>query len=431
MRILFVSGELIGADLCVRLKGEGNDVKMYIRDPKRRECLDGMVKKTNDWKKELEWVGKKGLIVFDDVGFGREQDRLRKEGYRVFGGSAFGDRLEKNREYGQKILEECGIAILPSFRFESPKKAIAFLKKHPGQWVIKQNSHQSSLNYVGKVDDGEDVLSVLKKYDEVGIQDIDLQKKVMGIEVGVARYFNGKDWVGPIEINVEHKSLFNDGIGPKTGEMGTVMWYTDNENNQLFCQTLAKMKSYLQKIDFRGDIDINCILDKKALYPLEVTSRLGCPSTQLQAEIHLSPWTEFLSAVADGKSYDLKYKHGFGVVVSVAAPPFPYEGISSIYSSKGVRVFFSCPLSHEERSRVHFEEISKDRGTEGKNYYISGSNGFILYVTGFGDSIEKARGEVYCIVEKIIVPKMFYRTDIGVQFAEKELPLLQKWGWVS
>ena len=101
--------------------------------------------------------------------------------------------------------------------------------------MIKQNSHQSSLNYVGKVDDGGDVLSVLKKYDEVGIQDIDLQKKVTGIEVGVARYFNGKDWVGPIEINVEHKSLFNDGIGPKTGEMGTVMWYTDNENNQLFC----------------------------------------------------------------------------------------------------------------------------------------------------------------------------------------------------
>jgi phosphoribosylamine--glycine ligase len=404
---------------------------MYIRDPKRRECLDGMVKKTNDWKRELEWVGKKGLIVFDDVGYGRDQDRLRKEGYRVFGGSAFGDRLEKNREYGQKILEECGIAILPSFRFENPKNAITFLRKHPGQWVIKQNSHQSSLNYVGKVDDGEDVLSVLKKYEEVGIQDIDLQKKVTGIEIGVARYFNGKDWIGPIEINVEHKSLFNDGIGPKTGEMGTVMWYTDNENNRLFCQTLAKMKSYLQKIDFRGDIDINCILDKDTLYPLEITSRFGCPSTQLQTEIHLSPWTEFLSAVADGKSYDLKYKHGFGVVVSVAAPPFPYEGISSIYSSKGVRVFFSSPLFRKERNQVHFEEISRDGGVEGKNYYISGSNGFILYVTGFGNSIERAREEAYRVVEKIIVPKMFYRTDIGVQFAEKELPLLQKWGWVS
>lgn len=430
MRILFVSGELIGADLCYRLKQEGNDVKMYIRDPKRRECLDGMVKKTDDWKKELEWVGKKGLIVFDDVGYGRDQDRLRKEGYRVFGGSVLGDRLEKDREYGQKILAKCGVSTLPSFRFGSPKRAAEFLKKHPGQWVIKQNSHQSSLNYVGKVDAGDDVLSVLKKYEEIGIQDVDLQKKVIGIEIGVARYFNGKDWVGPIEINVEHKSLFNGGIGPKTGEMGTVMWYTDDESNRLFCQTLAKMKSYLQEIEFRGDIDVNCIIDKNALYPLEVTSRLGCPSTQLQTEIHLSPWTEFLGAVADGKSYELKYKRGFGVVVSVAAPPFPYEGISPVYSSKGVRVFFSRPLSQGERNQVHFEEISKDGRVEGKNYYISGSTGFILYVTGFGSSIEKARKGAYRVVEEIVVPKMFYRTDIGVQFAKKDLPLLREWGWV-
>jgi cystathionine beta-lyase family protein involved in aluminum resistance len=36
----------------------------------------------------------------------------------------------------------------------------------------------------------------------------------------VARFFNGNDWVGPIEINVEHKSFLNDNIGPLTAEMG-------------------------------------------------------------------------------------------------------------------------------------------------------------------------------------------------------------------
>ena len=430
MRILFVSGELIGADLCYRLKQEGNDVKMYIRDPKRRECMDGMVKKTSDWRKELDWVGKSGLIVFDDVGYGREQDRLRKKGYRVVGGSALGDRLEKDREYGQKVLAECGVVTLPSFHFENLSHAIAFLKKHPKQWVIKQNSHQSSLNYVGKIDNGEDVLTVMKKYEEVGVQGIDLQKKATGIEVGVARYFNGKDWVGPIEINVEHKSLFNDGIGPKTGEMGTVMWYTDDENNKLFQMTLAKMRDALREMDFRGDIDINCIVsDENMVYPLEVTSRFGCPSTHLQSEIHLSPWTEFLEAVANGKPYNLKYKRGFGVVVSIAAPPFPYEGISPVYSSKDVRIFFRGQLSPKEQDQIHFEEISKDNLPEGKNFFISGSTGFILYVTGFGSSIEKARKNAYRVVEKIIIPKMFYRTDIGVQFSEKELPLLRKWGW--
>ena len=101
-----------------------------------------------------------------------------------------------------------------------------------------------------------------------------------------------------------------------------------------------------------------------------------------------------------------------------------------MYSSKDVRIFFRGQLSPKEQDQIHFEEISKDNLSEGKNFFISGSTGFILYVTGFGSSIEKARKNAYRVVEKIIIPKMFYRTDIGTQFSEKELPLLRKWGWV-
>jgi len=203
MRILFVSGELIGADLCYRLKQEGNDVKMYIRDPKRRECLDGMVKKTNDWKKELKWVGKKGLIVFDDVGYGREQDRLRTEGYRVFGGSAFGDRLEKNREYGQRILAECGIRTTKTHCFKNAKQAYDFAKDYPATWVIKNGNHDSSLCYVGHAKDGSDSLGVLSSYQKSGIRPVYLQKKVTGLEIAVGRFFNGNDWVGPLCLNID------------------------------------------------------------------------------------------------------------------------------------------------------------------------------------------------------------------------------------
>jgi hypothetical protein len=49
---LFVSGELIAGDLAYRLKKEGCDVKLYIEDKSRRDCFDGMVKKTKDWRKE-------------------------------------------------------------------------------------------------------------------------------------------------------------------------------------------------------------------------------------------------------------------------------------------------------------------------------------------------------------------------------------------
>ena len=93
MRVLFVSGELIAGDVAYRLKQEGCEVKLFIEDKSRGDCFVNMVEKTNDWRKELDWVGKDGLIVFDDVGYGKVQDDLRKKGYTVFGGSKESDRF--------------------------------------------------------------------------------------------------------------------------------------------------------------------------------------------------------------------------------------------------------------------------------------------------------------------------------------------------
>jgi len=238
MRVLFISGELIAGDLAYRLKQEGCDVKLYIEDESRRDCFENMVEKTDDWKKELPWVGKDGLIVFDDVGYGKIQDDLRKEGYQVVGGSEGGDKLEKDRAFGQRVLGSFGVEIEDTKNFNGVNSALKYIEKHKTKWVVKQNDHKSALAYVGAMEDGSDVVSVLKSYDKYNkdnaIKIISLQKKIEGIEIAVGRFFNGKDWVGPACINFEHKPLFHNDIGPLTGEMGTLAWYEEDENNKVF-----------------------------------------------------------------------------------------------------------------------------------------------------------------------------------------------------
>lgn len=432
MRVLFVSSDLSGGDLCYRLKQEGNQVKLFICDEGQRQNFEGIVPKVDDWRKELKWVGKnEGLIVFDSTGFGSEQDSLRKEGYSVVGGCEVGDRLEDDRQFGESVLSACGVETIPSKSFISLDAAIAFVKKRKGEWVVKQNGHVSKIfNYVGQMNDGSDVIEVLKSYKKYNKHDsyrVELQKRIHGVEVGVARYFNGHDWVGPIEMNIEHKSLCVGGFGPKTYEMGTLMWYDNDENNKLFQETLSKLKGYLHKIGFRGDIDINCILNDEGIHPLEITARFGFPSTQLQSALHISPWGEFLKAVADGNPYNLQYHTGFGVVILLAAPPFPYLAISKKYSLQGVTVFFKEKLSSDELNHIHYEEVSKRKDG---SLFISGKNGFVLHVSGVGKTLEDARKQAYSLIEKIIVPKKFYRTDIGEKFLRQEWDLLKKWGCV-
>jgi phosphoribosylamine--glycine ligase len=259
---------------------------------------------------------------------------------------------------------------------------------------------------------------------------ITLQQKIKGVEIAVARYFNGIDWVGPIELNIEHKKFFPGDMGPATSEMGTLGWYIDRENNKLFNETLGKLKSHLKKINYKGAIDLNCIVNETGAYPLEVTPRFGSPIVYLQAELHKSPWGEFLKAIADGKSYDLKWEKGYGVVILVTAPPFPYAKKLPDLSPKGLNIYLDPSLKESGLKHIHFEGVGLRKGSGPKQYYISDYQGYVLYVTAVDNTVETARTKASQIIRHIYFPKMFYRHDIGISFIETEYDKLCRWGYI-
>jgi phosphoribosylamine--glycine ligase len=209
-----------------------------------------------------------------------------------------------------------------------------------------------------------------------------------------------------------------------------LVWYEEDGQSPLFQKTLAKLKPCLQEINFKGDIDVDFIINQDGVFPIEATARFGCPSTQLQAQLHQSPWREILLAVAKGEQHNLKYKKGYGIIVSVAIPPFPYKAISQEYYLRGVDILFKGSLTESEMDSIHFEEVSL-KNHNSSQYCIAGSNGYILYVSGIGKTIQEARENVYRLVDKIVIPKMFYRTDIGVRFIERDRELLKKWGYLT
>lgn len=431
MRILFLSQELGASELALKLQSEGCELKLQILDPAVRSCLDGMIKKTDDWKKELSWVGKDGLIIFDDVGYGAIQDNLRKEGYRVVGGSFGGDQLELDRAYGAQVMHKSGILTLPNRTFNDPEEAIHFLKNdQENRWVIKVNSgHISSLCYVGECYDHSDVIALIKHYAEQGSKRVHLQQRVDGIEIGVGRYFNGRDWVGPIEMNIEHKPLMPGNIGPKAPEMGTVIWYDDTENHHIFQMILARLKEHLKQVDFRGDIDVNCIATETGVWPIEFTARFGNPSTALQIELHDSPWTEFLGAIADQKPYELEYHRGYGVTVTVAVPPYPYCFLGNqIETAQGLPIVLTEKESWEDIVKHYgLEEIS---ASSDGTLHLSGKKGCVAHVCGSGLTLAEAQEKAYSRVKNIVVPKKMYRNDIGQSFINRDQKILKDWGWL-
>lgn len=434
MRVLFISGELIAGDLAYRLSEEGCDVKLYIEHPDQQDCQTGFVQKINNWRCELGWVGKSGLIVFDDVGFGEIQDQLRRDGFRVFGGSAGGDRLELDREFAQTKFVDLGLDVLPTLRFEHPTDAVRYIRTAvPCRWVVKQNNHDSALCYVGQFDDGSDVFDVLESYQTRGIRDISLQMAAEGIEIAVGRYFNGQDWVGPVELNIEHKALCDGNIGPKTGEMGNLAWYSDATEQPLFEKVLAPLRPFLIESKYRGDIDVNCIVNAQGVVPLEFTARLGCPITHVQSALHLTPWREFLGAIADGRQIELAYRLGYGIGLTIAVAPFPYQGLPvGHYSAAGFPVCFrSEPTLDERRRHYHFESVRREIQADGRErLQVTNGLGYAAFVTGVGETVVAAREDVYAAARNLCIPKSIYRTDIGKKFIETDELKLKSWGWI-
>src|SRR3954449_6980224 len=100
MRFLGIGDSCDLGALYMRLLADGHEVKVFVAEPLAQGTMAGLVEHTSSWESELDWVkaGKEeGIILFENVAQARGelQDRLRKDGFHVIGGSAYCDRLHK------------------------------------------------------------------------------------------------------------------------------------------------------------------------------------------------------------------------------------------------------------------------------------------------------------------------------------------------
>lgn len=423
-RFLFISKYGLIQDLAWEVRKEGFEVRYHIMSKADREVGDGFVEKVERWEDHKDWAD---VIVFDDCEFGNLPDRLRKEGKAVIGGTPYTDRLEMDRDFGQEEMKGAGMTTLPRWEFDSFDGAIAFIKESPGRYVIKPSGraqNEKVLSFVGQEEDGLDVLTMLEHYKKgwaSKIKSFQLQKYAAGVEIAVGAFFNGSEFSTPVFVNFEHKRMFNDEIGPQTGEMGTAgFWFP---NSAVFRETLLKMKDRLAACRYAGYIDINCIANSRGIYPLEFTCRFGYPTINLQIEGVLSKWGEFLAALARGEPFNLRTKKGFQVCVVIAVPPFPFVDPDTFRKfSEDAAVIFKKPMTEG----IHPCDIKLVE----EDWRLAGDSGYALVVSGSGSTMEDARRESYNRVRNIIIPNMFYRTDIGDRW-HREGDLLQTWGYLQ
>jgi phosphoribosylamine--glycine ligase len=446
MKILFVSKESNGGDMALRLVLEGNQVKLHIME-KDLHNLDGLIEKETNWRAGVGWSD---LVVFDDTGMDEYTKYVLRSGKPAFGmghspkdfkihgasfqGHQFAGELEKNRNMSQEVMSELGIGEeIESLCFTDIPQAIEHLRKHKVPHVIKPELHGSGSEktYVGKLPNNEDAIGWLETLPTRPgggkVKKIEVEERKEGVEVACSSWFNGCEFVGPVNINFEHKlvaaSEDGKGVGFNTGEMGTAMFYDDRpaKENKLYTETLAKMGKWLSQFDYRGQMDINCIVNEDGVWPLEFTPRLGYPSSYIEDELQVAPWGELFKALGSGKSIDNKvsYDWAMGVVLVGEGYPFWDEGHKRM-DQMPVLGLNDKNIEHLHPYDVRYDEKSKRMVATGC---------YPLTATAKAKTIEECKRKVYeDVIPQVYFPGMFYRHDIG-QRVKDNLGKLKEYGY--
>src|SRR5262252_5618017 len=139
-KFLVISGGGDGLGLAFRLRMEGHNVAVSIRERPAKQNYDGLLVKltTLQWP---EFLDAATIVVFDSSGGGRTAARLKGQGHFVFAGSPFADLLELDRPAAFELMQQAGIKT-PEFKtFRSWEQGKQFAKEYGERLVFKPSGN--------------------------------------------------------------------------------------------------------------------------------------------------------------------------------------------------------------------------------------------------------------------------------------------------
>lgn len=417
----------VGLSWATQLMNEGNEVMYYQQWPYLRGIGQGLVPTMGSMHALLAWAKEKPTIAFfcgsgmsiqkKDVPLGTVD--FERAGVPVVGGGAFCDRLENDRPYGVSVAEDAGIRTPPTFEFSSIGDAIDFCKGHPkDDYYFKSTGYISSDATQGG--SGETLVRYLKNLrEDYGNNKRNIvQRKIPGIALSSAMWWNGSTFLQPVEHTIEHKKAWNDDLGPSTGCSFNVVWMDHDSKlfKDLHFEKLAE--EFKRKKAPPCLYDVNSIVAEKdgpwgpggVPYFLEWTPRMGWDSEVTSPLLLKMPLSEFLTRLIQGRLEEAPFtdkKIAYGVRLSLS--PYPWE--DNRHAKKTV----------EDAPLFGMQGASWSHGLAGyhmawdkeKGFYMPTPDGLLGVAVKSGTQLQDLHKEVMEFVKGLEPKSMQYRTDGG------------------
>lgn len=435
MKVAIASSFACGLSFWMRLQSEGTGVCVWINDDEQKQVGDGLVPKVSTWAKLFAWAKENALrneltiVLFDSSGMGEQADEARKWGLHVVGGGKFCDKLEKDRSFGFEIAKAAGATLPEYVDFKSFAAARTWAEGLPEEQAVYWKSDRFLESDATKGVTGGSKLreyldSVIRRFGPRG--ECMVQEKIEGVPLSTARWWNGKAFVGPYELTLEHKKCWNEDIGPATGCAFNAVWFEDDEPNSAEKLGFSKLsQTFVKEAAPPGIYDMNALVGEDGdAYFLEWTPRFGYDSEPTSLCLWASV-SHLLYALATGTELP-DWSSSVAYSLRLTIPPYPWEHGKREYKhgSLGVELRGIDPTDFVGGNFLPYEI-----GLDGESgLHVASPEGIVGLAIHVGDTLSALNADALETAKSLDIAGLQYRTD-GDKAISKDAEAMLKSGF--
>lgn len=326
MKFVVASAFYSGLGFAIRLQDEGHDVLLATGEPDDRRRSEnftlvgnGIVPKRPlreviaDRKRFRDWI-----FVWDENHSVAENELLRGEGFRVFGGGAYADRMEHDRQACVDLVERHGLRPPPSHAFENVDDALRFLDGDAGAaYVFKPDrgeTHETWLPQASTPTDArEELRQHLRTRGKTG--SFLLQERKDGIEANVEVWFvRGEPRFA--FMTLESKRKLTGDLGDFCGCAFDFAFVVPVESRGVQ-ESVGKLFPAYREMCYTGFGDANFIAARDGIWFFEKCERFGYNAhPNLLWNLNRAPLGDTFAALVDG-SFQPDFAPGFGASLTL------------------------------------------------------------------------------------------------------------------
>jgi phosphoribosylamine--glycine ligase len=329
---------------------------------------------------------------------------LVRSGVGIFSPVGEAMRIERERDFAQKLCARFKVPFPKSFVAANRLAAETILAEHPKPFVIKNPlcSPTSPIHTI-LCETEADTRAWLRNVNYA--EGVFLQEYLGRAEAGHIALVSGGE-IYSLVTNQEYKYAFNGNLGIVAGApLGGLVERDENDKYGLARALLHPLLPWFREVKYHGPIQATAIKTQSPghgkWHVIEYNIRIGVTSGPMILRMLKHP-TEILLRTTRNEKLTLEFNDGlnFGCSLTLAGYGYPYTQVRGPQLPLEVDGKFDCD--------VWWNEVA--RHVEG-NLVATGHR--VADVIALAPRLDEAVARAYANIRKIRVVGSYYRTDVG------------------